>query len=161
MNKKRFASVTLLAIFLTWFWNEAGFAGQADRLRGNSDFLLSGSSAPFYAISSDSRKWWDLGLGRAPVEEPTPFNHGNGTDVVAVTYDSKGYVAKPPVYIYTITADSSQERKLQVLGRRSATRKTAENLFGRPSMRTELNGLTVYFYEIKVYNPFAEYPSRH
>jgi hypothetical protein len=153
--------IPMLAAVGYCFLAQPGFAGTTVR-EPNRSFVAEFAGSPaFYAISSDSGKWWEMGLGRAPVEEPTPFNHGRGTDVIAVTFDSRGYVASRPVYIYTISADSDQERKLNALRRGTATTKTAESLFGRPSMKTEVHGQTVCFYEISVYNPFVEFPSRH
>ncbi|HEY0792798.1 MAG TPA: hypothetical protein VGD78_17170 [Chthoniobacterales bacterium] len=124
------------------------------------DFVRLGRSRGYYRFSSDSGRWWSFGLGRAPVEEPTPFNHGYGEDVIAIAFDQGGKVASPPVYIYTIRPESFEERKLAQLVQGTSSKADVTRVFGSLKMRTNTQGREVWFYSIKVYNPFAEFPDR-
>ena len=93
---------------------------------------------------------------RAPVEEPTPFNHGYGTDAIAIPFDRNERVGFAPVYIYTIRPESLQERRLAVIVPGVTTATDVTRLFGRP-IKAQVRGTSVWYYEIRVFNPFQEY----
>ncbi|MBV9671425.1 MAG: hypothetical protein JO076_01185 [Verrucomicrobia bacterium] len=119
---------------------------------------ISGEQSGFYAIPSNSDRWMKMGFIRAPVDEPTPFNNGYGTDAVAITFDRNGKVNSPPVYIYTITADTNQERKLRLVVPGISTMESVRRLYGRP-FKTNVGGTQVWYYSIPVFNPFVQFPS--
>src|SRR5690348_16584613 len=79
---------------------------------GDPDLIRLGVHRQYYRFSSESGRWWRYGLGRAPVEEPTSFNHGYGQDVIAIPFDASGHVTELPVYIYTIRPESFEQNKL-------------------------------------------------
>jgi len=94
---------------------------------------------------------------RAPVEEPTPFNHGYGTDAIAIPFDRNERVGFAPVYIYTIRPESLQERRLAAILPGVTTATDVARLFGRPTIKAQVRGTSVWYYEIRVFNPFQEY----
>ncbi len=133
-------------------------AGLIPYVANDRDFVRSGPKSGFYAISSDSSRWWNWGLVRAPVDEPTPFNHGYGTDAIAIPFDRNERVGYAPVYIYTIRPESFQERLLAAIVPGVTTANDVARLFGRPAIKAQVRGTSVWYYEIQVYNPFQEYP---
>jgi hypothetical protein len=110
-------------------------------------------------ISSDSGKWWKWGMARAPVEEPTVFTHGFGADAIAIPFDAGGRVTFAPVYIYTIRPENYQRRRLAALFEGLSTKADVRLLFGRPEFQSRVRGYEVWYYQIRVYNPFEEFPS--
>jgi hypothetical protein len=109
-------------------------------------------------ISSDSGRWWNWGMARAPVEEPTMFTHGFGDDVVAIPFNARGQVAFAPVYIYTIRPENYERQRLAALFEGLSTKANVRLLFGRPSIQSSVRGYEVWYYQIGVYNPFEDYP---
>jgi hypothetical protein len=108
-------------------------------------------------ISSDSGKWWNWGLVRAPVEEPTMFTHGFGDDAIAIPFDAQGRVAFAPVYIYTIRPENYERQRLAALFEGLSTKANVRSLFGRRTIQTRIRGYEVWYYQIGVYNPFEDY----
>jgi hypothetical protein len=141
-----------------FLWACQLYAGLIPYTPNDRDFIRSGPRAGFYAISSDSGRWWDWGLVRAPVDEPTPFNHGNGTDAVAIPFDRNERVGFAPVYIYTIRPEKVQEQRLAAVVPGVSTTADVVRLYGRPAIKAQVRGCKVWYYEIRVFNPFAEYP---
>jgi hypothetical protein len=99
-------------------------------------------------------------LGRAPVEEPTPFNHGYGQDVIAIPFDALGRVTQLPVYIYTIRPEGFEENKLARVVEGVTSKVDVTRLFGSLKVCANVRGYDVWFYSIRVYDPFAEFPDR-
>jgi hypothetical protein len=134
------------------------FAGLIPRASNDRDFVELGRNRGYYMVSSDSGKWWRWGLVRAPVEEPRMFTHGFGYDAIAIPFDAHGRVAFAPVYIYTINPESYQRLRLAALFQGVSTQGDVRSIFGRPEIQTEVRGYEVWYYDIKVYNPFEEFP---
>ena len=136
-------------------------AGLIPRTPHDPDFFSPGKDRGYYKVASNSGRWWQWGLGRAPVVEPSPFMDGFGDDVITIPFDAKGRVAFAPVYIYTIRPESWQTNRLDrvILGKTSQAE--ILQIFGRPDIRGSAGGYTVWFYQIKVYNPFEEWPDLH
>ena len=109
-------------------------------------------------VSSDSGKWWRWGLVRAPVEEPTMFLQGYGNDAIAIPFDASGRVTFAPVYIYTIRPEDFQRRRLAALIEGVTSQAEVRSLFGRPEIQGRVRGYEVWFYQIRVYNPFEQFP---
>jgi hypothetical protein len=134
------------------------FGGLIPRTSNDRDFVDLGRNRGYYMVSSNSGKWWRGGLARAPVEEPRMFTHGFGDDAIAIPFDARGRVAFAPVYIYTISPESFQRLRLAALFRGLTTQAEVRSLFGRPAIQTQVRGYDVWYYEIRVYNPFEEFP---
>ena len=126
---------------------------------GDSHLVQRSRSRGYYRISADSRELWQWGLGRAPVEQPSMLNRGRGNDVVAIPFDVNGRVAFAPVYIYTIVPETFEENRLLRLVQGVSTKADAQALYGRVPFRARVNGYEVWYYEIRVFNPFEELPS--
>ena len=109
-------------------------------------------------VSSDSGKWLRWGLVRAPVEEPTMFLQGYGDDAIAIPFDASGRVTFAPVYIYTIRPEDFQRRRLAALMEGVTSQAEVRSLFGRPAIQGRVRGYEVWFYQIRVYNPFEQFP---
>ena len=86
------------------------------------------------------------------------FNQGFGNDAIAIPFDVNGRVAFAPVYIYTIRPESWERVRLAALFHGLTAQPDVLALFGRPAIRTRLRGYEVWYYEIRVHNPFEEYP---
>lgn len=137
------------------------FGGLIPRAPNDPDFVTLGRNRGYYMVSSDSGKWWRWGLVRAPVEEPRMFTHGFGDDAIAIPFDAGGRVAFAPVYIYTIGPEDFQRVRLAALFQGLSTQADVRELFGRPEIQTRVRGYEVWYYEIRVYNPFEEFPDNH
>lgn len=124
------------------------------------DLVRLGPHREYYRFSSDSGRWWRYGLGRAPVEEPTPFSHGYGQDVIAIPFDASGRVTELPVYIYTTRPESFEENKLARVVEGVTSRADVTRIFGSLKVRADVRGYEVWFYSIRVFNPFVEFPDR-
>ena len=138
-----------------------GHAGLVPRTTNDRDFVSVGKDQGYYMVSSDSGRWWHWGLGRAPVVEPTWFTAGYGDDVIVIPFDANDRVAYAPVYIYTILPDSFQKRRLQAVILGVTDQADVRRIFGRPDIQGTAGGYKVWFYQIKVYNPFEEFPDLH
>jgi hypothetical protein len=134
------------------------FAGLMPRLLNDRDFVALPWNRGYYMISSDSGKWWQWGLVRAPVEEPRMFTHGFGNDAIAIPFDARGRVAFAPVYIYTIRPEDYERLRLAALFEGLSTKADVRSLFGRPVIQSRVRGYEVWYYQIRVYNPFEEFP---
>jgi hypothetical protein len=134
------------------------FGGLIPRASNDGDFVDLGRNRGYYMLSSNSSKWWRWGLVRAPVEEPRMFTHGFGDDAIAIPFDTRGRVVFAPVYIYTINPESIQRLRLAALFQGVSTQADVRSLFGRPEIQTRVRGYEVWYYEIRVYNPFEEFP---
>jgi hypothetical protein len=134
------------------------FGGFIPRVSSDPDFVPVGKDRGYYAVSSDSGKWWRWGLARAPVEEPQVFTHGYGDDAIAIPFDTNGRVAFAPVYIYTIRPENQQKRRLEALFQGLTSQADVRQIFGRPTIQSSVRGYKVWYYEIQVYNPFEEFP---
>jgi hypothetical protein len=134
--------------------------GLIPRTSNDRDFVDLGRNRGYYMVSSDSGKWWHWGLVRAPVEEPRMWTHGFGDDAIAIPFDARGRVAFAPVYIYTMSPESIQRLRLAALFQGVSTQADVRSLFGRPAIQTQVRGYEVWYYEIRVYNPFEEFPDR-
>jgi hypothetical protein len=147
--------------FLTWplAWPRAE-AGLIRPTADDPDLVRLGVHRQYYRFSSDSGRWWQYGLGRAPVEEPTPFTHGYGRDVIAIPFDASGRVTEVPVYIYTIRPESFEENKLTRLVEGVTSKVDVTRIFGSLRVGANVRGHEVWFYSIQVYNPFVEFPDR-
>ncbi|MBV9490828.1 MAG: hypothetical protein JO069_14085 [Verrucomicrobia bacterium] len=144
-------------------WLPAGPSAQAGLISpapGDPGLVRLGAHRQYYRFASDSGRWWHYGLGRAPVEEPTPFTHGYGTDVIAIPFDAAGRVTAFPVYIYTIRPESYEENKLARVMEGVTSKAEVTRLFGSLKVRANVGGYEVWFYGIRVYNPFTEFPDR-
>ncbi|MGA8655931.1 MAG: hypothetical protein WB586_07250 [Chthoniobacterales bacterium] len=135
------------------------FAGMVPLVLNDPNLIRLGHNQCYYRIASDSKRFWQWGLGRAPIEEPTMFNRGHGNDVVGIPFDADGRVAFAPVYIYTIVPEGYEERRLLKLVQGKSTKNDVRALFGSAMLRRQVNGYEVWYYEIKVFNPFEETPS--
>lgn len=93
----------------------SGFAGFMPHALNDPSFVPLPWNRGYYMISSDSGEWWQWGMARAPVEEPTVFTHGFGADAIAIPFDAGGRVTFAPVYIYTIRPEDYQRRRLAAL----------------------------------------------
>jgi hypothetical protein len=134
------------------------FAGFMPHILNDRDFVALPWNRGYYMISSDSNKWWKWGLARAPVEEPRMFTHGFGDDAIAIPFDERGRVAFAPVYIYTITPEDYERQRLAALFEGLSTKVDVRLLFGRPTIQSRVRGYEVWYYQIRVYNPFEDYP---
>jgi hypothetical protein len=137
------------------------FGGFIPRVSSDPDFVPVGKNRGYYMISSNSGKWWRWGLARAPVEEPKVFTHGYGDDAIAIPFDTNGRVAFAPVYIYTIRPENVQKRRLEALMEGVTSQADVRQIFGRPTIQSRIRGYQVWYFEIKVYNPFEEFPDIH
>jgi hypothetical protein len=135
-----------------------GHGGLVPRTVNDRDFVTAGRGNGYYMVSSDSGKWWQWGLGRAPVVEPTRFTAGYGDDVIAIPFDRNRHVAYAPVYIYTIRPDSVQTQRLGAVTLGVTSEAEIRQIFGRPDIQGSAGGYKVWFYQIQVYNPFEEFP---
>ena len=89
-----------------------------------------------------------------------PLNHGYGQDVIAIPFDASGRVTELPVYIYTIRPESFEENKLARVVEGVTSKGYVTRLFGSLRVCAKVRGYEVWFYSIRVYNPFAEFPDR-
>ena len=137
------------------------FGGVIPWVSSDPDFVSVGKHRGYYMVPSDSGKWWRWGLARAPVEEPRMFTHGNGTDAIAIPFDTNGRVAFAPVYIYTIRPENEQRRRLEALVQGVTSQADVRQIFGRSTIQGRLRGYQVWYYGIQVYNPFEEFPDIH
>jgi hypothetical protein len=137
------------------------FGGFIPRASSDPDFVPAGKNRGYYMVSSDSGRWWRWGLARAPVNEPQMFTHGYGNDAIAIPFDTHGRVAFAPVYIYTIRPESEQKRRLEALMEGVTSQADVRQIFGRPTIQSNVRGYQVWYYEIRVYNPFEEFPDIH
>ena len=140
---------------------DAGDAGLVPRASNEPDFISAGKNRGYYMVSSNSGKWWHWGLGRAPVVEPTWFTAGYGDDVIAIPFDAHWRVAYAPVYIYTILPDSFERQRLDAVILGATSQVDVRQIFGRPDIQGSAAGYKVWFYQIRVYNPFEEFPDLH
>jgi hypothetical protein len=127
--------------------------GMVPRVAGDRDLIQSGPHQSYYQVSVDSKKWWDWGLGGAPVEEPVLQNRGYGWDAIAIPFDTRGRVAFAPVYIYTITPETYEQARLQRLYEGISTKEDVLRLFGRVRQVRRVGGYEVWYYQIRVWNP--------
>jgi hypothetical protein len=151
MKKKILVSSILLGSLGT------ALCGMVPRVAGDRDLIRSGPHQSYYRVSVDSKKWWQWGLGGAPVEEPVLQNRGYGWDAIAIPFDTRGRVAFAPVYIYTITPETYEEARLQRLFEGISTKEDVLRLFGRVRQVRRVGGYEVWYYQIRVWNP-AEVP---
>ncbi|HKM57389.1 MAG TPA: hypothetical protein VJX28_01500 [Chthoniobacterales bacterium] len=138
-----------------------GHAGLVPRTANDRDFISAGKGHGYYMVSSNSGRWWHWGLGRAPVVEPTWFTAGYGDDVIVIPFDANDRVAYAPVYIYTILPDSLQKQRLEAVTLGVTAQADVRRIFGRPDIQGAAGGYKVWFYQIRVYNPFEEFPDLH
>jgi hypothetical protein len=136
-----------------------GWSGMVPRVAGDRDLIESGPRQSYYKVSVDSKKWWDWGLGGAPVEEPSMQNRGYGWDAIAIPFDTQGRVAFAPVYIYTITADPWEEARLRRLYQGITTKSGVLSLYGNVRLVRHVGGYEVWYYQIRVWNPAEEQQS--
>jgi hypothetical protein len=136
-------------------------AGLILRAPDDPDFFSPGRDRGYYMVVSNSGRWWQWGLGRAPVVEPTRFTQGYGDDVIVIPFDAKGRVAFAPVYIYTIRPESWQTQRLDSVILGTTSQAQIRQIFGRPDIRGNAGGYAVWFYQIRVYNPLDEFPDLH
>jgi len=139
----------------------AGFCGMVPRIAGDRDLIQAGPHQSYYQVSVDSKKWWNWGLGGAPVEEPSMQNRGHGWDAIAIPFDARGRVAFAPVYIYTITPESYEEARLQHLYQGLTTKEAVLSLYGGVREVRHVGGYEVWYYRIRVWNPAEEQPFGH
>ena len=139
-----------------------GFCGMVPRIAGDRDLVQSGPHQSYYKVSVDSKKWWDWGLGAAPVEEPSMQNRGYGWDAIAIPFDARGRVAFAPVYIYTITPEPFEEARLRRLYQGLTSKADVRNLYaGSVPWVRHLGGYELWYYRIRVWNPAEEQPFGH
>jgi hypothetical protein len=138
-----------------------GQAGLVPHAANDPNFVSLGTRGGYYMVTSNSGRWWRWGLGRAPVVEPTPFTGGYGDDVIVIPFDAKGRVTFAPVYIYTIRPDSWETRRLDSVILGSTSQAQIRQIFGRPDIQGSAGGYKVWFYQIRVHNPFEEFPDLH
>ena len=63
------------------------------------------------------------------------------------------------LFIYTRSGrKAGKELRLAALFHGLTAQPDVLALFGRPAIRTRLRGYEVWYYEIRVHNPFEEYP---
>ena len=136
-----------------------GAAGFVPAGPGDPHLVQWSRNRGYYRISADSRELWQWGLGRAPVEQPSMLTRGRGNDVVAIPFDAKGRVAFAPVYIYTIVPETFEENRLLRLVQGISSKADVQALYGRIPLQRRVNGYEVWYYEIRVFNPFEELPS--
>lgn len=139
----------------------AGFCGMVPRLSGDRDLIQAGPHQSYYQVSVDSKKWWNWGLGGAPVEEPSMQNRGYGWDAIAIPFDARGRVAFAPVYIYTITPEPYEEARLQHLYQGLTTKEAVLHLYGGVREVRRVGGYEVWYYRIRVWNPAEEQQFGH
>jgi hypothetical protein len=134
-------------------------AGFLPLVKQDSDLIRFGPRISYYALPSSSTRWWQWGLQGAPVEDTTPFDHGSGSDAIAIPFDSKGYVTFSPVYIYTMRPDDFWTIRLRHLVQGYSTADNVKQLFGTGARRVTIRGYTVWYYAIPVHNSLEEWPS--
>ena len=134
----------------------AAYGDFMPRNPGDRDFVNLGPRS-YYRISSSSTRYWDWGLGHAPIEEPQPQTQGNGSDVIAVPFNSDGTVASTPVYIYTIVPERFEEKRIEDLVQGITTKQQVRQILGNVRQVVHLKGYEVWYYTIRVHNPFEEY----
>jgi hypothetical protein len=152
MKKQVLVSLFLLGSLGT------GFCGMVPRIASDRDLIQAGPRQSFYQVSVDSKKWWNWGLGGAPVEEPSMQNRGYGWDAIAIPFDARGRVAFAPVYIYTITPEPYEEARLQHLYQGLTTKENVLRLYGGVRAVRHVGGYEVWYYRIRVWNPAEEQP---
>jgi hypothetical protein len=81
--------------------------------------------------------------------------------VIVVPFDANGRVAYAPVYIYTILPDSWERQRLDAVTLGATSLTDVRRIFGRPDIEGSAGGYKVWFYQIRVYNPFEEFPDLH
>ena len=86
------------------------------------------------------------------------FTQGFGDDAIAIPLDASGRVAFAPVYIYTIRPEGWERLRLAAIFEGVTTQADVRALFGRPTIQTRVRGYEVWYYEIRVHNPFEEFP---
>ena len=150
----------LVSLFLLGSLGTA-LCGMVPRVAGDRDLVQAGPRQSYYKVSVDSKKWWDWGLGGAPVEEPSMQNRGYGWDAIAIPFDARGRVAFAPVYMYTITPDPYEEARLQHLYQGLTSKEAVLSLYGRVREVRHLGGFEVWYYQIRVWNPAEEQPFGH
>jgi hypothetical protein len=159
-RKIRMTKQVLVSLFLLGFLG-TGFCGMVPRLSGDRDLIQAGPRQSYYQVSVDSKKWWDWGLGGAPVEEPSMQNRGYGWDAIAIPFDTRGRVAFAPVYIYTIIPEPYEEARLQHLFQGLTTKEAVLRLYGGVRQVRHVGGYEVWYYRIRVWNPAEEQPFGH
>jgi hypothetical protein len=137
---------------------ESGEAGFLPRLANDPNYVQVSPRRSFYVISVDSGEWRRFGLAGAPVVEPSRFNHGEGVDVLAIPFDSTGRVTFAPIYIYTILPEQYQVQRMRALVQGYTSKADAEQLMGSTPIKRRIRGYDVWFFEIRVRNPFEESP---
>jgi hypothetical protein len=135
------------------------FAGPIPHVAGDPDLVQSGPEQSYFKISVDSKKWWSWGLGGAPVEEPSPQNHGYGWDTIMIPFDDRGRVTFAPVYIYTIVPEAFEEARLRWLYEGITNKADILKLYGSVRAVRRLAGYEIWYYRIRVWNPAEELPS--
>ena len=137
---------------------ESGDAGFLPWLANDPNYVQISPRRSFYAISVDSGEWRRFGLVGAPVVEPSRFNQGLGVDVLAIPFDSTGRVTFAPIYIYTILPEQYQVQRMRALVQGYTSKADAEQLMGSTPIKRRIRGYDVWFFEIRVRNPFEESP---
>jgi hypothetical protein len=155
MKKEILVSCVLLGSLGT------ALCGMVPSVVGDRDLVQAGPHRSYYKVSVDSKKWWDWGLGGAPVEEPSMQNRGHGDDAIAIPFDVRGRVAFAPVYIYTITPEQYEEARLQRLYQGLTTKEDVLHLYGGVRQIRRVGGYEVWYYQIPVWNPAEEQWSGH
>jgi hypothetical protein len=133
--------------------------GLVPRVTDGHHLVQSGPHQSYYKVPVDSERWWDWGLGGAPVEEPSPQNRGYGWDAIAIPFDGRGRVEFAPVYIYTIVPEAYEEARLRRLYEGITTKTDVLNLYGGVREVRHVGGYEVWYYQIRVWNPAEELPS--
>ena len=152
----------MLAIIALGFLNQSE-AGFLPRHPQDPNLVQFSPNCSFYVVSVDSGEWRRFGLVGAPVVEPSRFNQGEGSDVLAVPFDRSGRVTFAPVYIYTIQPEQYRLRKMRGLVQGYTSKADVEQLMDARPMKRWVRGYEVWFFEFRVRNPFEENPfdSRH
>ena len=145
----------LVGCFLVGSFSGA-FAGLIPHLANDADLVQSGPEQSYYKVSVDSKKWWNWGLGGAPVEEPSPENRGYGWDAIMIPFDDRGRVTFAPVYIYTIVPEAFEEARLRRLYEGITTKGDVLKLYGSVREVRRIAGYEAWYYQIRVWNPAEE-----
>jgi hypothetical protein len=148
--------VTLSFAIIAFGLLASGHAGFLPRLADDPNYVQISPRRSFYVISVDSGEWVRFGLAGAPVVEPSQFNQGEGVDVLAIPFDTTGRVAFAPIYIYTILPEQYQIQRMRALVQGYTSKADTEQLIGSTPLKRRIRGYDVWFFEIRVRNPFEE-----
>jgi hypothetical protein len=128
----------------------------------DSHYVSLGRRNGYYIVRPDSQLLRQLGLYEAPVIDTADWlRHGYGADALAFRFNRNGILIVPPAYIAQEAPNDFYTRRIGSLTLFRATVHDVEAIFGRAhSFAARPDGF-MWYYAIKIYNPFEEHSGGH